>query len=119
MTAELKEIESGNVLEIYLTGKLLKKDYAAFVPAVERMVKQHGKIRVLMQMRDFHGWTAGALWEEVKFDAKHFNDIERVAIVGETRWEQGMAAFGKPFTTAQVRYFDQGTLDEARAWIAS
>lgn len=115
MTAELKEIGSGKVLEIHVSGKLLKKDYAAFVPAVERLVKQLGKIRMLVEMRDFHGWTAGALWEDIKFDAKHFNDIERLAIVGDTRWEKGMAAFCKPFTTAQVRYFDHGALDEARA----
>lgn len=70
---------------------------------MERLVKQHGKIRMLVEMHDFHGWTAGALWEDVKFDAKHFHDIERLALVGETKWEKGMAVFCKPFTTAASR----------------
>ena len=42
---------------------------------------------------------------------------ERLALVGESRWEHGMAVFCKPFTTAAVRYFDQSKADEASAWI--
>ena len=58
-----------------------------------------------------------SLWEEVKFDVKHFNDIERVAIVGETTWEKWMAMFCKPFTTAKIRYFPVEQAAEARTWI--
>jgi hypothetical protein len=86
---------------------------------VERLVKDHGKIRLLVEMHDFHGWTAGALWQDVKFDAKHFSDIERLAIVGETKWQHGMAVFCKPFTTATVRYFGRPAIDQAREWLAS
>lgn len=60
-----------------------------------------------------------ALWEDVKFDVKHFNDIERLAIVGESAWEKWMAAFCKPFTTAKIRYFPAEQLAEARAWIVA
>jgi hypothetical protein len=84
---------------------------------VERLVKEHGKIRMLVNMLDFHGWTAGALWEDIKFDAKHFNDIERIAIVGETQWEHGMAIFCKPFTIAKIRYFDSAAGSEALVWL--
>jgi hypothetical protein len=48
-------------------------------------------LRILFIMDDFHGWTAGAMWEDTKFDLKHWKDIERLAIVGETKWEKGMA----------------------------
>jgi hypothetical protein len=58
-------------------------------------------------MHDFHGWDAGALWEDAKFDLKHFADIERLAFVGEKKWEKGMAQFCRPFTKATIRYFDR------------
>ena len=115
----LIETNGGKVLEIQLTGKLAKEDYEQLVPAVERLVKEHGRIRILVEMRDFHGWTAGALWEDIKFDAKHFKDIDRVAMVGETKWQQGMAVFCKPFTIAKIRYFDRSAIDQAREWLAS
>ncbi len=68
-------------------------------------------------MHDFHGWTAGALWEDIKFDAKHFSEIERLAIVGEKQWEKDMAIFCKPFTSAKIRYFDYTAINEANVWI--
>ena len=115
----LKEANGGKLLEIHLTGKLAKEDYNHFVPVVERLVKEHGKIRLLVEMLDFHGWSAGALWEDIKFDAKHFRDIERLAIVGESKWQHGMAVFCKPFTTATVRYFDRAEEAQAREWLLS
>ena len=115
-----KEIDisiEGKVMEVQATGKFEKTDYELFVPAAEELIKEHGKIRVLFIMHDFHGWTAGAAWEDIKFDLKHFNHIERLGIVGESKWEHGMAIFCKPFTTARLKYFDSSELEEARAWI--
>jgi SpoIIAA-like len=117
MPVELNEIQDGPELDIQLTGKLVKSDYEQFVPAVERLVKQHGKIRMLVGMRDFHGWTAGAMWEDTKFATRHFSHIERLAVVGEKKWHQWMAGFCKPFTRAEVRYFDQAETENARAWL--
>ena len=118
MTDAIEIVASGNVLEVAVTGKLTTEAYQKLVPVVDKQIKDHGKLRILFVMRDFHGWTAGALWEDTKFDLKHWRDIERLAIVGETKWEQGMATFCKPFTTAKIKYFDESQLDAARAWVA-
>lgn len=115
----LIETNDGKMLEVQLRGKLGKHDYEQLVPVVERLVKKHGKIRLLVEMHDFHGWTASALWQDIKFDAKHFNDIERVAMVGESAWQHGMALFCKPFTGAKIQYFDRTAMDQARAWLES
>ena len=115
----LKETNGGKLLELQLTGKLTKEHYQQFIPAVERLVKEHGRIRLLVEMHDFHGWTAGALWQDIKFDARHFKDIERVALTGETKWQHGMAVFCKPFTAAKIRYFERAAIDEARDWLSS
>lgn len=106
-----------NLLHVRLTGKLTREFYEDFVPAVESQIEAVGKLRMLVELHDFHGWTAGALWEDVKFDAAHWRDIERLAIVGESRWEKGMAVFCKPFTAATVRYFDRSELEAAADWV--
>lgn len=113
----LREEAGGHILMVGVSGKLTTSDYHAFVPDVERIIQQHGQVRVLCQLHDFHGWTAGALWEDVKFDYKHFGNIERLALVGESRWHAGMAAFCKPFTKAEVRYFDCSEFEQAHDWI--
>ena len=117
MTVQINEQFGGKIVEVKLSGKLHKEDYQHFVPTMERLIGQHGKVRVLVELHDFHGWDAGALWEDFKFDLKHFKDIERLAIVGDSKWEKGMATFCKPFTTAEVRYFDVKDIAQARQWI--
>ncbi len=114
---ELHEEADGQILTVQMSGKLTKDDYRHFVPEAERSITRHGKIRILCQMHDFHGWRLGGLWEDIKFDAKHFGDIERVAFVGERGWQHGMAVFCKPFSKAKVRYFDEHQSEEAEKWI--
>ncbi len=118
MATKLNETAGGKVLEVQVSGKLTHDDYAHFVPEFERLVKDQGKLRVLVEMVDFHGWEGAALWDDIKFDAKHFSDIDRLAMVGDSKWEKGMSLFCKPFTTAKIRYFDRTAIADARAWIA-
>jgi len=118
MPIQLDEEAAGKILVVHVSGKLTKADYDRFVPEFERLVNQHGKLRLLFEMTDFHGWEAGALWEDIKLEVKHFSHIERIAMVGETKWQHGMATFCKPFTTAKIRYFDHGAAGEAHNWLA-
>jgi hypothetical protein len=116
MATTLNEKNGGKLLEVRVSGKLSHDDYQQFVPTFERLVQQHGKIRVLFEMTDFHGWEAAALWDDIKFDLKHFSDIERLAMVGEKTWEKGMSVFCRPFTSATIRFFDD--VEQARAWLS-
>jgi hypothetical protein len=119
MSVCMKELKGGRLLEVHASGKLSRNDYRSLAPQVERMIHDHGKIRVLFQMSDFHGWRPGGLWEDIKFDARHYADIERLALVGNRRWERLMAGFCSPFTWARIRFFDPTEMDEARQWVES
>ena len=67
-------------------------------------------------MREFRGWTLSALSEDIKFDLKHFKEIERLPMVGDRTWEKWMATFCRSFTSAEIRYFDQSDADQAHQW---
>jgi hypothetical protein len=118
MAVQVEETQQGNAVIVTVTGRLDGKDYDIFVPVVEALIQKRGKIRILLQMRDFHGWDASALWEDIKFDWKHYSDIERIAMVGNSKWEQGMAIFCRPFTGAKIQYFPEAKREEALGWIA-
>jgi len=117
MSIQLIEQNGGKLLAVHVSGKLTKADYEHFVPEFERLVKRHGKLSVYFDMTAFHGWEVGALWEDIKFDVKHFADIDRLAMVGDRKWEHGMANFCQPFTKATIRYFDHAAAAEARKWL--
>jgi hypothetical protein len=115
---QFHEEEGGKILVIHISGKLVKADYPDFVAKFEHLVRQHGKLRVLFDMTGFHGWDLGAAREDIKFDIKHFADIERLAMIGEKRWQHRMGMFFKPFTKATTRYFDHADAAAAREWLS-
>ena len=117
MSVDLREEAGGKVLEIKLSGTLTKEDYEHFVPEVDRLIRQHGKVRMLVQMHDFDGWSSGAWWQDLKFDLKHFSGLDRLALVGDRKWEPGTAPFCKPFTWGDVRYFNEDEASQASNWI--
>ena len=117
MPIQLNQEDGGKILVVNVSGKLTKAEYEQLVPEFERLVRQHGKLRLLFDMTGFHGWEAGALWEDIKFDVRHHADIERLAMIGDKKWEHGIAAFCKPFTKATIRYFTHSEFAEARKWL--
>ena len=117
MPIQLNEENGGKILVVHVSGKLAKADYEHFVPEFERLVRQHGKLRVLFDMTDFHGWTAGALWEDTNLRCIISATLTGLAVVGEKKWQEGMATFCKPFTKATIRYFDHADAAEARKWL--
>ena len=118
MPIQINENGDENLLAVHVSGILSQADYTQFVPEFERLVRQHGKLRVLFDMTGFHGWEAAAMWEEIKFDVKHLADIDRFAMVGDMQWQHVMAIFCKPFTKAKMQYFDHADVAGARKWLA-
>ena len=117
MPIQLKEEKHGKLLVLRLVGTLIKADYEIFTPEFERLVRREGRLRVLIDMTGYQGLGAGAWWDEIKFDFKHFSDIEKLAVVGDKKWQHTLATFSQPLTQAEVRYFDVSDTAEVRQWL--
>ena len=109
---------SPKVVGFKLSGKLHDEDYKKFVPRIDAEIAKEGKVNVLAQFHDFHGWDAKALWDDIKFSATHCTRIKRIALIGDKTWEKWMATVCKPFTMAKIKYFDAKEIDAAKAWLA-
>jgi hypothetical protein len=117
MAIQISEELGSNMVTIHCSGKVKHGDYQTFVPEFELLVKKYGKLRIFFDLTGFEGWEPSALWDEIKFDVKHFPDIERIATVGDNKWEEFLAMLFKPFIAAKTRYFDSAQIDEAKSWI--
>jgi hypothetical protein len=109
---------SDKILGFKMSGKLHDADYKSFVPLIDAAVAKGGKIRLLAQFHDFHGWDLHALWDDIKFSTTHCTQIERIALVGDKKWEEWMAKVCKPFTMAKIKYFDAADTDAAWKWLS-
>lgn len=108
--------DEGNFVALKLVGKLHDADYKEFVPVIEASAEK-GKLHLLVDMTEFHGWDAPALWDDIQLDAKFGNQIERLAFIGNKEWQAWMAKICKPFTRATIQYFDANDAKDAWAWV--
>lgn len=114
---QILEQTPDNIIATKATGKLTEADYNKLLPLLNNKIEQYRKIRWYFEMENFDGWELKAVWEDVKFDTKHANDFDKVAMVGEKKWEEWMTDLMKPFTSAEVKYFDSSQKEEAMQWI--
>lgn len=117
MSIELQREAGGKVLVVHGSGRLTNAEYETFVKQAERLIHEHGKLRILCRMSNFQGWEAGSLREDLRFDYKHLGDLDRLAFIVDEASEGGVAAFYKPFVAGEVRYFKENEADKARNWI--
>lgn len=106
-----------NIFAFKATGKLTDEDYAQFIPEIEELVQQHGKIKLLLELENFKGWDAKAAWDDYKFGKEQDEHFEKIAIVGEKAWQRWMALLANFFTQADVRYYSRDELAEAWDWL--
>lgn len=114
---EQLQTHSPKTIGFKFSGKLHDEDYKTFVPAVEVAIEAEGKMCLFAQLEDFHGWDLRAAWDDIKFSAKHYSDFERIAVVGDRKWEEWIANLSNPFTKAKVKYFDTSEIDDAWSWL--
>ncbi len=108
--------DEGNFVALKLSGKLHDEDYQQFVPVIQAAA-QKGKLHLLVELDEFQGWDAPALWEDIQLDARLASQIERIAFIGDERWEAWMAKICRPFTRASIQYFDTSDARDAWPWV--
>jgi hypothetical protein len=76
------------------------------------------RIRFLVLVENFQGWDNKDNWEDVSFQSEYDNQIEKIAIVGEKRWQELAEVFvGKGLRSIDIRYFITSETALAKAWI--
>jgi hypothetical protein len=118
---ELLKDFPGNVVALSASGQVTKADYEkVVVPAVERALSQHDKVRLYYQIgSDFSGIDPGAMWADTKVGMGHLLRWERIAVVTDVDWIRlSVTAFGF-LMPAQVNVYSAAEAAGARKWISA
>lgn len=107
-----------DLVHMEATGQVDERDYEQLVPLLEAQFAREGRLRALVLLRGFRGWTLRGLREELRFDLRHRKSFDRVAVVGERKLEEWGTKLAAPFFSGQVRWFDRGQETAARRWIS-
>ena len=108
-----------NTVFTIASDQLENEDYDKIIPFLKGKIDEFGTINWYFEMTNFKGWTLSALWRDAKFDLKHKDHLAKIAMVGETKWEEAMTSLMKPFTDTQIQFFDLGDRESAKKWITS
>jgi hypothetical protein len=66
-------------------------------------------------MRDFKGWKLMAAWDDFKFGVKHRNAFDKMAIVGNKKWEETSAGMMSHMARGKVKFFKER--EKALSWL--
>ncbi len=102
---------------VKVSGRLTDDDYKELTPRLDRAIAEHGRLRMFIDMEEFRGIDLQAVWDDFAFGIKHWNDFERVAIIGDKRWQELLVKTFDPIIKGDFRYFDVVDRGRARAWI--
>lgn len=118
MGATIERDESG-IWVLRVSGALRKEELDAVQAAGLKGMGPDESARVLVIVEgDFRGWVGDEVWNDMTFFVQHGDRIQKIAIVGDPKWETRMLMFtGAGFRRAPVRYFARGQFAEARAWL--
>lgn len=116
---QIIDIKRDNVIATIATGKLEQQDIEKVHPIIHSILDKGLKVRWYFEMNNFEGWTIKGLWEDFKMDAAHEKDYERIAMVGDKKWQKRATQFMMPFTNADIKYFNINQKEKAKIWIES
>ena len=117
MSAEIIN-NRGKVLTVRISGKLTQPELASAQKEALDILQKEGPKRLLVVAEDFEGWGKGN-WGDMSGQISMEPFIERIAIVGEKRWE-GLALLftGKGVRRLAIEYFPSSDLAKAQEWVA-
>ena len=104
-------------IEIGMLGKLNHEDYQLFVPMVDKALKSAKGLEVdlLVDMKGFKGWEFMAAWDDFKFGVKHRNAFDKIAIIGNKKWEEASTAMMSHLMKGESKFFKER--DKALSWL--
>lgn len=114
---QIIELQEKNIIATKASDKLRKEDIEKIHPLIHAILDKGMKVRWYFEMEDFTGWDFPGLWKDLKMDMAHAKDYEKIAMVGTKKWQDWISQFMKPFTNAEINYFDLENKEKAKLWI--
>ena len=106
------------ILIFKVEGTLHHEDYELVViPEIEKTISQEKRINIMWEMNDFHGWDARAVWDDLRLGLKINKNVDKIAMLGDKKWEEWISKVLKHFAKGEIRYYKLDEEKNALAWL--
>jgi SpoIIAA-like len=111
---------AGKLQQLKVRGMFQKADYDRIIQIAKDAIEREGKVHALVILEGFEGWERRGDWGDVSFMMLQGQHIEKMAIVGDEKWQDDALAFtAKGFRATAIEFFTPSRLSEARRWLSS
>ena len=109
------------VLGLEAVDDVEEEDYKnVIVPAVERAIAEHGKVRLVYVLgHEFDEYEGEAVWEDIKLGVRHPASFERMAIVTDAKWAGPALKVFSVLWPGKAKAFRLAELETAKGWAAA
>ena len=107
------------VVVIKASGKLTHDDYKQITPWLDSTLAAitSPQVNVLFDVQELEGWELRAAWDDLKLGFRHGAEFQRIAIVGQKKWQEVAAKVGNWFVEGDMQHFDNER--EALHWLCT
>ena len=117
MPCEIVEKEDGRIT-VKISGLLKRAELAKAEKIAIEVMQSGSKVRFLILVENFLGWDKKDDWGDVSFQSLYDEQIQKIAIVCEKRWQELAEVFtGKGLRSVEIRHFTPSQMTQAKAWI--
>lgn len=108
----------GNVLAITITGEITENEHGQLDRLIRDLVAQWKRIRIFIVLKHYPSFnSAESLYEDLRMVAKHSDQVERLAVVGDRLWKRTWVGLFGLFGGIETDYFEMEQIDAAYRWI--
>lgn len=113
----IERIDGLFFLSLKAVGKLTHEDYEIITPMIDAALEgvKDPKINAIIDGTELQGWELRAAWDDFRLGLKHGSEFEKIAIVGNKKWQETTAKIGSWFISGEVKYFENEA--EALDWL--
>jgi hypothetical protein len=110
------QTELNNIKVLRIRGLLKKKELDAAIACEADRSPSGDHIRLLVIADTFLGFEKSEAWEDISsFFTKHGGHIDKIAIVGESGWENDLTLFAA--VVPAFKFFCWPNIAAAREWL--
>jgi len=114
---EILDFPDTNIVGLHLSDTLTEDDCETFASHLRDQLEAHMTLRVLFEIEEVEGWESEEQWEDVAFDMRQVEDVDKVAIVGDDPWEPLVDKIKLLFPSSLIQTYEDADREEGLEWL--
>ncbi|WP_226037914.1 STAS/SEC14 domain-containing protein [Aquibacillus saliphilus] len=117
VTLRTNNMES--IVEVNVDGKITERDIEQFKEYFKLKKSADGKLNLLLVINDIQGYSIQGLLDDLKFEANHWKDINKVGILSDKKWLEIATKISSYLPKIDAKHFNHNQREQAMEWLST